>query len=230
LAIVSFVLSMLWVFGFGSALAVVFALVALSKINASNGEQDGRGLAFAGLVIGICGLIGAVGFVLILSTPGISRVVSRSPSTTSPPVTVPATTTPPPASTTQPLTTLPPATPPSAVNPLGTTLTVEDPTDPGGGLSKVLVQDVAYPVPIGLLSFAIASVGVCAGPEGSQTGPSSNGFTLVDGDQDIHASPDAIPSLGPGSCTDAELYFEIPTGSSPTSVAYGPYRWLVPAR
>ena len=81
LAIASLILSILWFFGLGSVLAVIFALVALSKINASQGAQDGRGLAFAGLIIGICGLIGTVGFFLILARPisTINRLNDQSP-------------------------------------------------------------------------------------------------------------------------------------------------------
>jgi hypothetical protein len=67
LAIASLILSILWFFGLGSLLAVIFALVARSKIKASRDQERGEGLAIAGLVIGICGLIGSVGFFLILN-------------------------------------------------------------------------------------------------------------------------------------------------------------------
>ena len=92
LAIASLILSILWFFGLGSVLAVIFALVALSKINASHGAQDGRGLAFAGLIIGICGLVGSVGFFLILDGPlsTIDRVNHQSPTSSAPPVTPPS--------------------------------------------------------------------------------------------------------------------------------------------
>jgi hypothetical protein len=160
-----------WFFGLGSVLAVTFALVALSKITASNGAQRGRGLAVAGLVIGICGLIGTVPFFLILNghLSADNRLNDQLPTSRPPAATLPATTTPP-ASTTGPPVTLPAAArTQSTVNPLGVTLNVTDPS--GDDFTKVLVLDVAYPVSIGVGSYAIASVGVCAGQGGSQTTP-----------------------------------------------------------
>jgi len=232
-ALASLVLSLLWIFGLGSLVAIVFALVALRRIKASHGVEGGKGLASAGLIIGFCGLIGTAGFFLVLrdvSLTGIEPQGHQGPTVRSPSLTQPTSTSPS-ASTTQPLTTLPPpASTQSTINPLGVTLNVPDPS--GAGFTKVLVQDVAYPVSVGLSEFAIASVGVCAGPGGSQAGPTSHAFVLgvTRGEGGVHTSADAIPGLGPDSCTDAELYFEIPPGSSPAYVAYGPYHWLVPAR
>jgi hypothetical protein len=221
-----------WLFGLGSVLAVTFALVALSKITASNGAQGGRGVAVAGLIIGICGLIGSIGFFVTLNghPSAINRLNDQFPTSRPPAITLPATTEPP-ASTTGPPVTLPPAArTQSTVNPLGVTLFVTDPS--GQDFAEVLVQDVAYPVSLGAGSgsYAIASVGVCAGPRGSQTAPSSYGFVLgVSGGQEVHARTDSIPSLGPDGCTDAELFLEIPPGTTPNYVAYHQYRWLVPA-
>jgi hypothetical protein len=59
LAIASFVLSLVWIFGLGSLLAVIFAIVARKDIKRSRGTKGGKGFARAGLVIGILGLIGA---------------------------------------------------------------------------------------------------------------------------------------------------------------------------
>ena len=59
LAIASFVLSLVWIFGLGSLLAVVFAIIARKNIKRSRGTQNGNGLAIAALVIGILGLLGA---------------------------------------------------------------------------------------------------------------------------------------------------------------------------
>jgi hypothetical protein len=49
LAIASFVLSLVWLYGVGSILALVFGLVALRQITRTG--QRGRGLAIAGVVI-----------------------------------------------------------------------------------------------------------------------------------------------------------------------------------
>lgn len=54
LAIVSFVLGILWLGWLGSILAVIFGHVALSQIARSG--QNGRGLAIAGLVLGWIGV------------------------------------------------------------------------------------------------------------------------------------------------------------------------------
>jgi hypothetical protein len=60
LAIASLVLSLLWIWGLGSLLAVILAVRARTQIRDSGGRQGGDGLAVAGLVIGIIGLAGTV--------------------------------------------------------------------------------------------------------------------------------------------------------------------------
>jgi hypothetical protein len=62
LAIAAFVVSILWLWGVGSILAIIFALNARSKIRQSKIPVSGDGFAIAGLVIGIVGLIGSVFF------------------------------------------------------------------------------------------------------------------------------------------------------------------------
>ncbi|HEX4219671.1 MAG TPA: DUF4190 domain-containing protein [Acidimicrobiales bacterium] len=59
LAIASLVLSIVWLGGIGAILAVIFAIVSLRHIAASQGRLRGRGLSIAGLIIGIIGIIGA---------------------------------------------------------------------------------------------------------------------------------------------------------------------------
>ncbi|HVA03928.1 MAG TPA: DUF4190 domain-containing protein [Acidimicrobiales bacterium] len=66
LAIASLVLSVLWVAGVGSLLAVTFGIVARRQIRTSGGRQGGEGLALAGLLIGILGLLGVVFFVTLV--------------------------------------------------------------------------------------------------------------------------------------------------------------------
>jgi Domain of unknown function (DUF4190) len=201
LAIVAFVLSILWVFGLGSLLAIILALVARSKIKASHGAQSGAGMATAGLVIGICGLIGSVGLFAILHVAvGSHRLNSVTPGIVKQ----------------------------ATVNDLGTTVTLGDDRS-GAGVAKVLVQDVAYPVSIGVATGAIASVRVCAGVGGSRSGASSYAFRLGFGrGKEAHTGPDSIPNLSPNACTDAELYFVIPPDSKPTYAAYDQFRWLIP--
>jgi hypothetical protein len=64
LAIAAFVLSLLWIFGLGSLLAVIFGIIALVTIGRSHGTRRGRGWAIAGLVIGSLGLISTVAVTL----------------------------------------------------------------------------------------------------------------------------------------------------------------------
>jgi hypothetical protein len=66
LAVASLVLGILWLCGLGSLLATIFGAVALSQISRSNGRLSGRGLALAGLVLGIVGLaLWAIYFFLV---------------------------------------------------------------------------------------------------------------------------------------------------------------------
>jgi hypothetical protein len=58
LAIASLVLGVLWIWGLGSILAVIFGYVSLRQIR-QRGE-NGHGLALAGLILGIVGVVGAI--------------------------------------------------------------------------------------------------------------------------------------------------------------------------
>ena len=71
LAVASMVLGILWIYWIGSVLAVIFAGVAIKRINASNGWRTGKGMAVAGLVLGIIALA-----VLVISIIGVAA--SRS--------------------------------------------------------------------------------------------------------------------------------------------------------
>lgn len=57
LAVASLVLGILWLCGIGSLLATILGAVALSQISRSNGALTGKGMAVAGLVLGIVGLL-----------------------------------------------------------------------------------------------------------------------------------------------------------------------------
>jgi hypothetical protein len=60
MAVASFVLGLVWAFGIGSILALVFGYMARSQIRASQGQETGLGLATAGIVLGWIGVAGAV--------------------------------------------------------------------------------------------------------------------------------------------------------------------------
>lgn len=57
LAVASLVLGIFWVCGLGSILAAVFGIVSIRQINQSDGRLRGKGLAIAGLVLGILGVL-----------------------------------------------------------------------------------------------------------------------------------------------------------------------------
>ncbi|MDQ3987116.1 MAG: DUF4190 domain-containing protein [Actinomycetota bacterium] len=56
LAIASLVLSILWICGVGSILAVIFGHLGKKQIEQSQGREQGSGLATAGLIIGYIGI------------------------------------------------------------------------------------------------------------------------------------------------------------------------------
>ena len=67
-AVASLVLGIIWIYGLGSLLAVIFGAVAISQVRRAEGRQTGEGMAIAGLVLGIVGLV----LILTLIIVGIS--------------------------------------------------------------------------------------------------------------------------------------------------------------
>jgi hypothetical protein len=66
LAIASLVLGILWIWGVGSLLAVIFGHVARSQIR--RGERTGgAGMALAGLILGYVGLAGLIVLIIAVS-------------------------------------------------------------------------------------------------------------------------------------------------------------------
>jgi hypothetical protein len=66
-AIASFILSILWIFGIGSLLAIILGVTGRRAIRNSRNMQTGGGLALAGIIIGSLGVAGAF---LIISLLG----------------------------------------------------------------------------------------------------------------------------------------------------------------
>ncbi len=56
MAIASLVLGILWLYWIGSLLALIFGVIGKNQIDRSGGTEGGRGLAVAGIVLGIVGL------------------------------------------------------------------------------------------------------------------------------------------------------------------------------
>ena len=57
MAVASLVLGILWIYGIGSVLAIIFGAVAKGRIRDSGGTVTGGGMATAGIVLGIIGAV-----------------------------------------------------------------------------------------------------------------------------------------------------------------------------
>jgi hypothetical protein len=77
LAIASMVLGILWVYWIGSILALVFGYVAKGQINASGGQQGGKGMAIAGIVLGWVGVgILCISIVVLILGAGAATTIA----------------------------------------------------------------------------------------------------------------------------------------------------------
>ena len=73
MAIASMVLGILWLYGIGAVLALIFGYSAKKQIDQSGGTQTGRGMAVAGIVLGWIGVAGTVlTIIAAASTSGTS--------------------------------------------------------------------------------------------------------------------------------------------------------------
>jgi hypothetical protein len=70
LAIASMVLSIVWIYGIGSILALVFGYRSRRQIARSQGRQGGGGMAMAGIVLGWIGIVGLVLVVALVAVFG----------------------------------------------------------------------------------------------------------------------------------------------------------------
>jgi hypothetical protein len=67
-AVASLVLGILWIWGIGSILAIIFGAVAKRRIREGAGLVTGGGVATAGIVLGIIGVIGVLLMILVVAT------------------------------------------------------------------------------------------------------------------------------------------------------------------
>lgn len=67
LAIASMVLGIVWIYGIGAALALIFGYRARRQIQASGGAESGGGMATAGIVLGWVGLAGLLALVALFA-------------------------------------------------------------------------------------------------------------------------------------------------------------------
>ena len=68
-AIASLILGLVWFCGIGSVLAVIFGAIGLKETKPPEGK-NGRGLAIAGLILGVLGMLATVGLVIALAAAG----------------------------------------------------------------------------------------------------------------------------------------------------------------
>jgi Domain of unknown function (DUF4190) len=68
LSIASLVLGIVWVFGIGSILAVIFGFIGRKQIRGSGGRQSGGGMAIAGIVLGFVGVAGLILWIVLIAT------------------------------------------------------------------------------------------------------------------------------------------------------------------
>lgn len=213
LAIASLVLSILWLGGIGSLLAIVFAAVALKQINESRGQKKGAGLAIAGLVIGCLGTVATLGFYYAAFELG--RTVNSL------------------------------LTPTQLQMGQTGTYTISG----NEGMVSVAVLSVQFPFnthgsfvqPSSGTEFATAWVRECTGSEPLAGLSSTSGWQLVfpDGaavNPTIDAEQPGLDldgTVGPYTCFEGYITFDIPSGSTPTSIKYAPflvhpYEWTLP--
>jgi hypothetical protein len=69
MSIAALVLGILWIWWIGSVLALIFGYIGKNQIDQSGGQQTGRGMAIAGIVLGWIG-VGTLILVIILSAAG----------------------------------------------------------------------------------------------------------------------------------------------------------------
>lgn len=215
-AVASLVLSLVWLGGLGSVLAIIFGTQAKKEIRRSPGYVTGDGMATAGIVLGILGIMGAVTvwIGLIVGVHEFQSTVKQisTPRTLSMGQTAHL-------SGVDAITGISRVTVYSYTQPV----TSEDPNvTPAPGQQ-----------------FATAYVQVCAGTLGSQDGPRLVDFAVVFANRSqIPATSDELrkPSLGdvrslaPNQCAVGYVPFEVPPATAPASVQYqalSPYRWTI---
>lgn len=65
MAVTSMVLGILWLYGVGAILALIFGYIARNQIDQSGGSQSGRGMAVAGIVLGWIGIAGLLLIIIV---------------------------------------------------------------------------------------------------------------------------------------------------------------------
>ena len=221
LAVASLVLAIVWLAGLGSILAVIFALIAQSQIRSSNGLKAGSGLATAGLVVGVVGIIGAIATFVLAVVVGTATVTAFNQAMN------------------------------PKVMQLGRTAHYSGVTGAISGASSITVYSYLQPVvpddPTVTAEpgkeYGVADVQVCAGPDGFQNGMTSIGYALLyPGGTSVTTTSaevktpalDTNTAVGSGGCVRGYVAFQVAAGTMPSSIEYFgsifyPVKWLIPA-
>ena len=206
MAVASLVLGILWFGGVGAVLAIIFGAVARRSIRESNGTESGEGLATAGLILGIIGVVATVLFwVIIIAVGALVTTAAHQIQGALRPTTV---------RVGQPV----------DVAALGVT-----------GSARVTVQHVSYPLaragsataPAGT-KFAVARIRICTGASGFKgdfgatfslrLGDGTSAASLAEGKQPNVAGDLGSTELLPGRCVTGYSTFEVPNGTRPNAV------------
>jgi Domain of unknown function (DUF4190) len=75
LSVASMVLGIVWVFGLGSILAVIFGFIGRKQIKESGGRQAGGGMALAGIILGFIGVASLILWIVLVIA--ISTTISN---------------------------------------------------------------------------------------------------------------------------------------------------------
>jgi hypothetical protein len=204
LALASLVLSVVWLAGVGSVLAIVFGFMARSEIRRSNGAKSGGAMAVAGIVIGFVGVAGLAPVIVgigVLGTAATNLALNLRPTVVTYGTTVNVA---------------------SSLNPGLKTMTVYPlgfPTSSTGAPSGD--------------SIAVSRMRICADGSGSQSGfngvlmnayfadESTAGLdpvaTVQGMGQNLAAVTGGIPANG---CLSGYVAFDVRTGTHPIGVEY----------
>ena len=72
-AIASLILSLVWLYGLGSLIAIILGHMARSEIKKSEGTITGNGLALSGLIIGYLSFVFIIGILVAVALPKLAQ-------------------------------------------------------------------------------------------------------------------------------------------------------------
>lgn len=201
LAIIALILSIIWLGGLGSVLAIILGIVSLSQISKSNGTLGGKGMSIAALIIGGIGTILTILFyaLIVFAVTVATHLVQTA--------TVPVGTT-----INVNNHSINYGISSIAVTRVTTSSTGDNGESPDSGKQ-----------------FAFANVRMCANSSGASSYFGASLFTVnaSDGSSDVASATSArtpglsdINSIAPNQCITGWLTFQISSSATPSSINY----------